>query len=728
VETGQFCVTVIFTIVFPEDVMNDKNRIYTAILFLVVSVGAFLSCEGTSTDDYLNGDFISSLGEDTTAPNILTPRNGEKILTINPTNLDPMPVTLQWTAKNTATHYTVEIATDPDFTDQIAGSPMTVADVSIEFTPPDARRYYWRVRADTTAAGSYGSASFDAMDATVYVYCPDTDSTCSDSGMVGNKDNPYRTITAGLVEAQRIGLKKVKVASRNSSVDTPYVETIPILNGVDIFGGYPPPGSASPDTAFSDAARDSTANRTIITGDSVYGVFANNIFQKTTMDGFVINGPDEDLGTFGLYVVNSSKNLTIKNCVITGGGSDSFYTVGATFVDSFSLLEESAITGGVGRMSMGMIFQGYGSPEIKNSTIAGADLGSSGAPCDDCESTGILMDWGFPVITYCTIEGGKVVGDNARSIGVNVSKEARPDISHCAITTGDVEGEEGETVGIKVNGGDEKASVIARNNDIRPGNVTADSTGGDIKSYGIKFEEGAEGVIENNIIIAGDVTESSSNLIDVFSYGISLYDSSRVDIKNNVISSGSIIGTSSTGTLAVYGVRLVVLSNSDNYSIENNTIMARSAGTGNSYVIYASGPSGEDASPTVNYNILFSDVLTDSYGYYEAVSNDSDPKEFSNNLVFDLDHYYSYFNEINFGDIDNVISLNDSDYTTSDSGTSCHSNKDTSGGTSGVFISSYDTTDPTTWIILGSGPADLDSSGGWSEGDIGADTANVGPQ
>jgi hypothetical protein len=48
-------------------------------------------------------------------------------------------------------------------------------------------------------------------------------------------------------------------------------------------------------------------------------------------------------------------------------------------------------------------------------------------------------------------------------------------------------------------------------------------------------------------------------------------------------------------------------------------------------------------------------------------------------------------------------------------------------GSGAVFGPNYDVLNPNTWTILGDGPADLDASGGWSVGDIGADAANVGP-
>jgi hypothetical protein len=45
---------------------------------------------------------------------------------------------------------------------------------------------------------------------------------------------------------------------------------------------------------------------------------------------------------------------------------------------------------------------------------------------------------------------------------------------------------------------------------------------------------------------------------------------------------------------------------------------------------------------------------------------------------------------------------------------------------SDVFVSGYDIYDLTTWAIKGNGPADRDNSGGYSIGDIAADSSTVG--
>ncbi len=93
-----------------------------------------------------------------------------------------------WTRTALAHTYTLEVATDPNFTQPIPGSPFVVADPLFEqqFIRPDPTRYYLAFALDTTTAGAYSTGHVDFLDTTVHVYCPATSAvTCSDTDMAG---------------------------------------------------------------------------------------------------------------------------------------------------------------------------------------------------------------------------------------------------------------------------------------------------------------------------------------------------------------------------------------------------------------------------------------------------------------------------------------------------------------------------------------------------------------
>ncbi|MDH4199155.1 MAG: hypothetical protein OEV66_02150 [Spirochaetia bacterium] len=141
--------------------MNTRTRIFTGLLMAAILAG----CKGdTSTADLLNGNFINKLA-DTSPPNILTPKDGEVL---------GLKVVFQWTAKAGASKYTIDVATDSAFSNTITGSPFTVDAPNSSLTVDLSTNgtYYWRVKADTTTAGQYGSGSFDVVDSVIYVYCP----------------------------------------------------------------------------------------------------------------------------------------------------------------------------------------------------------------------------------------------------------------------------------------------------------------------------------------------------------------------------------------------------------------------------------------------------------------------------------------------------------------------------------------------------------------------------
>ncbi|MDH5720171.1 MAG: hypothetical protein OEZ13_06040 [Spirochaetia bacterium] len=301
----------------------------TATIILLIFLQ---SCSGVSTDDLLNGESLSQF-QDTTPPNILSPADGSTI---------GLSAVLQWTSKAGASSYTVEVATDSAFTLPITGSPFTVnaptTSYTLDLTTIGGNTYFWRVAADTTEAGQYGQASFNAIDNIIYVYCDAIEADCSslsaNSTAVGTKSNPYKSISYALSRASVLGIYEVRVASRDT-IGTPYEEIIAIRDGINIYGGY-----------YVDFSTRDFANPTVVSSNSSFVAFAQNIFMTTVIDGFVfINNSTSLEVTYGVKTDNCSSGLIFNDVTINGGsGNQSYglYNINSSYVN----VTNSAITTG----------------------------------------------------------------------------------------------------------------------------------------------------------------------------------------------------------------------------------------------------------------------------------------------------------------------------------------------------------------------------------------------
>ena len=258
-------------------------------------------------------------------PTILAPRGALP--------LKAQEVTLVWTRRALARSYTVEVAIDPAFTQVLDGFPVTVDDPDSSYTHTFSSpvRHYWRVRANTTTAGAYGSGSFDRIGSAVHVYCPAA-ATCSDVDsqgrpLPGNISAPLQTIVGAVRLARALGILEIRIAARGSA--DAYREHI-LVGTLSLYGGY--------DATFSSA--DATLRPTIIEDDDSAAVYVFGSSLQQTIEGLTlrsqrsvalvvasgmnlnINGNDIAGGTFGADVTGVCSLLFTRNSVRSYPGSN----------------------------------------------------------------------------------------------------------------------------------------------------------------------------------------------------------------------------------------------------------------------------------------------------------------------------------------------------------------------------------------------------------------------
>lgn len=257
-------------------------------------VFSYLSC-GTqiSTDTLLEADSVLS---DKQAPTIISPASSGGGRAAN------QKVNLVWATKIPARHYEVQVASDNAFQNPISGSPFKVSAPTTELavTLPDPVRYYWRVRTNYNGAGVWSTGYFDAMDSSVYVYCPGASATCDDTGQAGNRSHPFRTIGGALAYARTATVSDILVATREASAT--YTDTLIVVPGVNLKGAYT--------STFLEADRNLASNQTKVSYNGTV-LFALNITTATNIQGFNLIAT---AATSNIALINgSNNNLTLQN-------------------------------------------------------------------------------------------------------------------------------------------------------------------------------------------------------------------------------------------------------------------------------------------------------------------------------------------------------------------------------------------------------------------------------
>jgi len=140
------------------------------------------------------------------------------------------------------------------------------------------------------------------------IYVSEVDGT--DSTTCGAFDNTCKTISFGLTRASDVSATTVYTASGF------YPESVTLLNGINLSGGYNP----------VTWQQNPTTNPTIIQGDSTSThkntLIANSITSPTTVDGFVIVGQDSFStggNSYAVLIRNSNNQLVIDNNLIFSG-------------------------------------------------------------------------------------------------------------------------------------------------------------------------------------------------------------------------------------------------------------------------------------------------------------------------------------------------------------------------------------------------------------------------
>ena len=190
-------------------------------------------------DDARTQSFVSFLGRaESDPPATVQPADGSVVTTAT--------AELTWQPVFGATSYIVEVRRREDgpaaaasvYTTSSSGPPLVVAAIPREGT------YDWRVRADVTAAGVYGHASFDRLVDAVYVACP-ADVTCAPRVGNGSRRAPTQRVGDGIQIATQLGLPEVRVAARAG--DVAYDEAIVLADTtLAVDGGFDERFASSP--------------------------------------------------------------------------------------------------------------------------------------------------------------------------------------------------------------------------------------------------------------------------------------------------------------------------------------------------------------------------------------------------------------------------------------------------------------------------------------------------
>ncbi|MFO1469982.1 MAG: hypothetical protein U1F27_02935 [Turneriella sp.] len=259
-------------------------------------------------------------------------------------------------------------------------------------------------------------------------------------------------------------------------------------------------------------------------------------------------------------------------------------------------------------------------------------------------------------------------------------------------------------------------TIFARNGS-NPSILNNRLTGSSIGTAVIQVSSSSP-TIQSNIIQAG----GSFNSIGITLFGNS--GSVPQMVSQNLIHGG-------TGSQSALGISFA---SGNIVTISNNTIGA--AGGGSTYSSAVRTASSSDI--TLTNNIFFTISGTTRYAFQEVATAAGNPTAMNNNLFFDAPG--GLYRKVTTSYFDQDCTNSSFDFGTA---TACSNggivnptggagagtgNRATNGGTAAVFAAGYSSANINTWAILGGGIADLDASGGWTSGDIGADLSNIGPQ
>ncbi len=442
---------------------------------------------------------------DATPPTALAPTDDALVIGLSQV--------LVWSARNGATQYTVEVATDATCASPILTRSVSAEATSIAVSLPSTGVYHWCVSSNLSGAAA-GHGIFHVTDDAIYVHCDAAASCSASDAEVGSPDAPMRGVQRAVTLAQQLGLPTVRIASRGGGAA--YEEAVQVTGvSVDLAGGY--------DSTFvmADADLHPTeirfASSALIlsgltdpilvsglrfTGDTTYAPIAVVV---TSADAVTLrdvwmhaNGPGD---ATGLRIAGADV-VTLERAKITTSASHHAAGIGSSTTRELHIVDSSVLPGngvGISATSRG-VRSDRGAVALVNTTIiTGTSAGESVA----VEASGTV-----------TIAGSLIVARDASlalaaRIGAGLVERSRIYASASFIATG-----------IYAEG----HPVVVRDNVIVAGGVNVSTCGIELNDIDGITRPCGDGALTK---IVGNTVHSSG-------YGIELHAGSPV-ISNNLL-------------------------------------------------------------------------------------------------------------------------------------------------------------------------------------------------
>ncbi|HME54172.1 MAG TPA: hypothetical protein VKM55_18245 [Candidatus Lokiarchaeia archaeon] len=181
--------------------------------------------------------------------------------------------------------------------------------INVELTPFDGSVHGSAINSSAVKVQSlfpWGYYAPEYNDSDVFVAPNGTD-----VASYGTQTQPFKTISYGIEEAQVNGKTDVIVATGT------YNETIELVNGINILGGY---------SSDFNLCSEQELRAVVRNGSQRWTINGSGITTPTRLDGLIIYGPPEtSAGTdsYGIYLEDCDSHLLISNCTVLGGGAGS---------------------------------------------------------------------------------------------------------------------------------------------------------------------------------------------------------------------------------------------------------------------------------------------------------------------------------------------------------------------------------------------------------------------
>jgi hypothetical protein len=493
----------------------------------------------------------------------------------------------------------------------------------------EATEYHYKAFVYDTAF-NYSNDGIEVLDITYFSVYVKTNG--DDDNGDGSQDNPYKTIQKAINEAYNNYLIYdtrgfVKVSAGN------YNESIELKESISIYGGYNKDDWDDRD----NIGRTNPVYKTVIIPKLgvEYTILcdgtSNPITQTTEIDGFTLNGNDQDGMLQSIVIKNINASPQIKYNTINGMGDDSTASTdnpqsfGIYNFNSSSLIKSNYIRGGNAEYTYA-IYNNQSSPIIKDNSINGGSPKGS----FDIESYGI-----YNLETSSIIDSNIIIG----GFGVTSISVKNVDSSNIIIQNNTIESL-GYILFFQTSMG--ILNINSPNTQI----LSNDISGGILKkSYGIKTDSFI--TISKNKINANGNNQNNSE-----SYGIYIENASP-DIFNNAIIGG--LAKTASGIWMIGDCAP---------SIINNTVKVDNGGSNDEYKYGLYIDSNDIYKPSIINNIIsLQEASIDNYGIYEASINSS-PLELRNNNIIPIEDTISinlyYDNKLVPEDITDISTVNSS--------------------------------------------------------------------